>query len=96
MQCLLLTSTHASIADSIQQRIEHMMYTEQVDIDGVPILADEVLAELYAARAYQPLWSDPAKSDNWPAFRIWPMKMVWILTITHWQPSNGCWMRLNL
>jgi len=61
MQCLLLTSAHGSISDSIQQRIEHMMYTEQVDVDGVPILADEILAELYAARAYQPLWSDSAK-----------------------------------
>ena len=61
MPWLLLTSAQASISDSIQQRIEHMMYTEQVDVDGVPIVADEILAELYAARAYQPLWADPAK-----------------------------------
>lgn len=54
----LSTTIQASVTEGIRSRVEHMMYTEGLEIDGVNVLGVQVLSELYTEREFQPLWPD--------------------------------------
>jgi murein L,D-transpeptidase YcbB/YkuD len=53
--CLSAT-VQASVSEAIRNRVEHMMYTESLQIDGVDILGVQLLSALYTEREFQPLW----------------------------------------
>jgi murein L,D-transpeptidase YcbB/YkuD len=55
---LLLISGQVGASEFIRERIESMMFNASTQIDGVQILTGEILADLYASRAYEPLWKD--------------------------------------
>lgn len=55
---LLLSAFPASASEQIRERIEQIMFNDEFEIDGVQILTGEILADLYAGRAYEPLWRD--------------------------------------
>lgn len=54
----LSTTVQASVSEAIRNRVEHMLYTEALEIDGVDVLGVQVLSELYTEREFEPLWRD--------------------------------------
>lgn len=55
---VLFSTPHVSASEHIRQRVEQMMFNESTQIDGVQILTGEILDDLYAGRAYEPVWQD--------------------------------------
>ncbi len=45
-----------AVAEALYQRMEELLFGGDLQIQGNPIAAREVLPELYAARNFQPLW----------------------------------------
>jgi len=45
--------------DVLRDRIDMLVSTQEATVEGVPIAATALIAELYARRNYQPAWSDP-------------------------------------
>jgi len=48
--------TQDAVAEALYQRMEELLFGGDLQIQGNPIAAREVLPELYAARNFQPLW----------------------------------------
>ena len=64
----------AALATAIQARVEHLMFTGDLQIDQVQILARDVIAELYVEREYQPLWPTAEKIQQLKAL----VELAWL------------------
>ena len=53
-----------AVSEALQQRMEELLFSGNLEIDGAEILARELLPELYAARDFQPLWTRPGRLDS--------------------------------
>ena len=53
-------------SERIRERVEWLMFETGLSIDGEPVLARDLLAELYAENEYQPLWLDRESIDRLP------------------------------
>jgi murein L,D-transpeptidase YcbB/YkuD len=56
----------ADASEQIRERVEWLMFETGLSIDGEPILARDLLAELYAENEYEPLWPDRESIDRLP------------------------------
>ena len=54
-------ASETTVVEAIQNRIEHLMFSTEQEIDGVPLLGSAVISEFYAQQQYQPLWSSAQK-----------------------------------
>ncbi len=45
--------------DVLRDRIDMLVTTQEATVEGVPMAANALVAELYARRDYEPAWSDP-------------------------------------
>ena len=52
------------VSTALQQRLEELQFGGQLEIDGARILAQQLLPELYAARNFRPLWTQPGRLDS--------------------------------
>lgn len=50
--------TEEAFSDFLRQRMEWLMFQNDLEIDGAPILSRDLLPELYAENEYQPLWGE--------------------------------------
>jgi len=50
-----------AVAVALRQRIGELRASGRIEVQGVVIGAQNILAEFYARRAYQPAWGDPAR-----------------------------------
>jgi len=58
------TNASDAISSAIQQRMEELQFGGDLEIDGAEILARELLPDLYAARGFQALWTQPGRLDS--------------------------------
>ncbi|MEE4384692.1 MAG: L,D-transpeptidase family protein [Pseudomonadales bacterium] len=49
------------VSDEIERRMERLQFGGELSIGGAPIAARALLPELYAARAFRPLWSEEGR-----------------------------------
>ncbi len=54
----------ADFSDLLQERMEWLMFDNDLEIDGEPILSRALLPELYAQNGYQPLWAERARLER--------------------------------
>jgi murein L,D-transpeptidase YcbB/YkuD len=68
--CLIgaLACSVTALADdsgiSVAQHIEQMLYSEELAIDGIDILAEDILREAYGGHAFRPFWTSDENIDE--------------------------------
>ena len=45
-----------AVRRALQERVEHLMFVDNLDIDGDPVLAGDLIARVYGDRDYRPAW----------------------------------------
>jgi L,D-transpeptidase YcbB len=61
---LLTPAAGQQVDELIRARVEQLHATGELDIDGAPIAARNLIAEIYAARAFAPTWHSVAQIDG--------------------------------
>jgi murein L,D-transpeptidase YcbB/YkuD len=46
-----------AVRRALQERVEHIMFVDILEIDGEPLLAAELIAQVYGERDYRPAWT---------------------------------------
>ena len=54
-----LAEDDEAVRRALQERVEHMMFVDVLEIEGEPLLAAALIAQVYGERDYRPAWRRP-------------------------------------